>query len=131
MQALPVPDDVQAHEEPVARYNAHVILCAGENSAIGVIAEHGIVDHHGGERPKRAYVTDIFLGAIVPGAARHRLADPATSPSLGHKTAAGCPVIRLGRVPEAVTTLFRARIDEAPGAQSRGIAKAKIVGRVF
>src|SRR5215469_1113011 len=107
MEALLVADDVQAHAQSVARDDLHSILRAGENAAIGVIAEHGIVDDHGGMRAQRADVADIFLRAIVPGSARHRLADPTTSPGFGDETAAGRSIIGLGRVPVAVTTLGR------------------------
>src|SRR5262245_22819555 len=130
MEALLVADDVQAHAQPVARDDLHAVLCAGENAAIGIIAEHGIVDDHCGERAERADVADILFGAIVPGAAWHGLSDPTASPGLGDETATRRSIIRLGREPVAVTTLGRAGIDETPSAKSGSIPEAKVIGRV-
>src|SRR5262249_37903910 len=109
-------DDMEAHAQAVARDDLDRGAVTRQHAAVRKLAEDRIAGHDRRVRAQRRAVADVLFGAVVPRAAGHLLADPAAAEGGGHEAAAGRTVVVRAREPCAKAALFRAGIDEGPGA---------------
>src|SRR5262245_10041 len=117
MEPLAVADDVEADAQAVAWNHLHGSAVARQRAAVGEFAEDRVADHDRRAGPERCAVADVLLRAVVPGAARHLLADPAAADRIGHAPAPRRAVVVRAREPGPVAALLGTGVHERPGAQ--------------
>jgi hypothetical protein len=122
--------DVQPLPQAVPGGEGEALGGFGEVAAVSNRAEDRVLDDDRRGCAQGAAKAQVDLAAVVPGAARLRLAEPACRPGARLEAAAGRAVVLLAGIPIPVMRFLRAAVHKGPGAEVRRVAQPEVLGRL-